>query len=147
MITIRTLYCHHHRHTHRMFKVDEAEANERDDLEAERDEKLAQLKERLASEVTTATDEMEKKHAYRLEQARQRLADEHEQVCLLHLIIPTVMSMYRCLHLARLSTSSPDRLAWEEVKRNNIVRWCRISSSFFPLLLTPTFIWGSMYPG
>ena len=66
---------------HRMFKVDEAEANERDDLEAERDEKLVQLKERLESEVTTATDEMEKKHAYRLEQARQRLSDEHEKVC------------------------------------------------------------------
>ena len=62
-------------------QVDEAEANERDDLEAERDEKLVQLKERLESEVTTATDDMEKKHAYRLEQARQRLTDEHDKVC------------------------------------------------------------------
>lgn len=54
---------------------------EREKLEADRDEKLAQLTDRLESEVVSTTEQMEKKHAYRLEQARQELAEKHEQVC------------------------------------------------------------------
>ena len=53
---------------------------ERQQLEADKEETLAQLGERLQAEVVSSTEEMEKKHAYRLEQARQELAEKHEQV-------------------------------------------------------------------
>ena len=39
-----------------------------------------------------ATDDMEKKHAYRLEQARQRLSDEHEKV---RLLLPLHLLLFR----------------------------------------------------
>ena len=55
-------------------------AKEREQLEADREETLAQMGERLQAEVVSSTEEMEKKHAYRMEQTRQELAEKHEQV-------------------------------------------------------------------
>ncbi|KAK2190784.1 hypothetical protein NP493_68g01001 [Ridgeia piscesae] len=60
-------------------EVEEAVGKEREQLEADKEETLAQLEERLQAEVVSSTEEMEKKHAYRLEQARQELAEKHEQ--------------------------------------------------------------------
>jgi hypothetical protein len=49
-------------------------------LEADQSKKLEKLREQMELEFQEKSEELDKKHGYKLEQLRQELADKHEQV-------------------------------------------------------------------
>jgi len=60
--------------------VFQAVADERARLESEEKQKLEKLKEQVELEYQAKSEDMDRKHAYKLEQLRQQLADKHEKV-------------------------------------------------------------------
>ena len=63
-----------------MCKVEDTIRQKRVEIEDDNDDKIAALREKLDAELQETQDDMEKKHAYKLEQLRQDLMDKHETV-------------------------------------------------------------------
>ena len=63
------------------YQVEDVVRQKRVDIEEENDDKIAALREKLDGELQETQEDMEKKHAYQLEQLRQELLDKHERVC------------------------------------------------------------------
>ena len=63
-----------------MCKVEDIIRQKRVEIEDDNDEKIAVLREKLDAELQETQEDMEKKHAYKLEQLRQDLMDKHETV-------------------------------------------------------------------
>ena len=61
-------------------KVEQLIETERQKLNKENESKLDQLREKLQGDLDDQSEEIEKRHAYRLEQMRQEITDTHEQV-------------------------------------------------------------------
>ena len=61
-------------------QVDEIAEEERERLEGENRVRLERQQEKLDSELNEQLEELDKKHAYRREQRRQDVLDEHEAV-------------------------------------------------------------------
>lgn len=87
---------------------------ERSRLETESQTQLEELRQKLAVELQEEVDDMEKKQAYRREQHRQKLLDEHEAVSPIYQSSkPTIMTPPFLLHPSMESVLS--------VRNNDVV--------------------------
>ena len=63
-----------------MIQVEQTSKAEREKLEKDQRQKMEEFREKLVSELSIDQDEQEKKHAYRMQQARQEMEDRHDRV-------------------------------------------------------------------
>ena len=72
------------------------------ELEEQEEQKLTELRLKLESDLQEKLEEMEKKHAYKMEQMRQNVSDRHKEVGRKILVVCSLKIQLNFFHSAIL---------------------------------------------